>query len=313
MEQRQGDVSWSEIAAKVKIIGTVVTLLICAELFYRWITHPDDSFSIYQEIIAWIWYQLHTIIFGADTATLTTSESGLRTVLDFNYHSNLVGSDIPLLGVTDECVGIHEIAFVSFMIWMTPGISRQLKLRGIAAMSLVLSILNVARLLILYPLAVNGCSDSAGQYGCWSPMWDFHQFMQDSGFMLVILIGWTAWYLVVGGPAKTKEIHDISSLITLPKKIKQRKPLPKWSIVTLSVAALIAISAVHTLGFDSDSEIERVQSEGCEEIVSAICSEEIREWDNISGKAWRTLFTSATVSAFALLKIDWDVKTDEEE
>ncbi|MDP6742525.1 MAG: hypothetical protein QF807_00790 [Candidatus Thalassarchaeaceae archaeon] len=313
MEQGQGDVSWSEIATKVKIIGTVVTLLIGAELFYRWITHPDDSFSVYQEIIAWIWFHLHTIIFGADTVTLTTSETGLRTVLDFNYHSNLVGSDIPLLGVTDECVGIHEIAFVSFMIWMTPGISRQLKLRGIVAMSLILSILNIARLLILYPLAVNGCSDSAGQYGCWSPMWDFHQFMQDSGFMLLILIGWTAWYLIVGGPAKTREIRDISSLITLPKNIKQRQPLPQWSIVVLLVAAVIATSAVYTLGFDSGTEKERLEAEGCEGIVSAICAEEIREWNNISGKAWRTLLVSGVVSTIAITKVEWESTSDEEE
>ena len=313
MEQRQGDVSWSEIAAKVKIIGTVVALLIGAELFYRWITHPDDSFSAYQEIIAWIWFHLHTIIFGADTVTLTTSETGIRTVLDFNYHSNLVGSDIPLLGVTDECVGIHEIAFVSFMICMTPGISRQLKLRGIAAMSLILSILNIARLLILYPLAVNGCSDSAGQYGCWSPMWNFHQFMQDSGFMLVILIGWTTWYLIVGGPAKTREIRDISSLIILPKEFKQRQPLPQWSIVVLLVAAVIATSAVYTLGFDSDAERERLEAEGCEGIISAMCGEEIREWDNISGKAWRTLLVSGVISTIAITKVEWDSKSDEEE
>tara|TARA_B100001750_G_scaffold231751_1_gene230217 strand:- start:1730 stop:2671 length:942 start_codon:yes stop_codon:yes gene_type:complete len=313
MEQSRDDVSWSEIAGKLKIIFTVVALLVGAELFYRWMTHPDDSFSIYQELIAWIWFNLHSLIFGSDTVTITTSENGLLTVLDFNYHSNLVGSDIPLLAVTDECVGIHEIAFVSFMIWMTPGISRNLKYRGIASMALVLSVLNIARLLILYPLAVNGCSNSAGQYGCWSPMWDFHQFMVDTGFLLIILIGWTSWFLAVGGPSKTRELGDISKLIKTPTQIKQRQPLPKWSIALLLVAAILSTSSAYTLGFNSDAEKERLEAEGCEGTISALCADEIREWENISGKALRYFLISVLVTLIAMTKFEWSSKPDEEE
>jgi exosortase/archaeosortase family protein len=311
MEQRQGDVSWSEIAAKVKIIGTVVALLIGAELFYRWMTQPEDSFSLYQEFITWIWYNLHSLIFGADSISMTT-KNGLDTVVILS-HPSISGSEMSPLWVSDECVGIHEIAFVSFMIIMTPGITRNNKLRGIVSISLVLSILNIVRLLVLYPLAVNGCKDSPGDFGCWAPVWEFHEFMLKSGFMLVILIGWTAWYLIVGGPAKTRDIRDISSLITLPTEIKQRQPLPQWSIAVLLMAAVIASSAVYTLSFDSEAEKERLEAEGCEGIVSAICGEEIREWDNISGKAWRTLLVSGVVSAIAITKVEWNSKVDEEE
>ena len=111
MEQRQGDVSWSEIAAKVKIIGTVVALLIGAELFYRWMTQPEDSFSLYQEFITWIWYNLHSLIFGADSISMTT-KNGLDTVVILS-HPSISGSEMSPLWVSDECVGIHEIAFVS--------------------------------------------------------------------------------------------------------------------------------------------------------------------------------------------------------
>ena len=312
MEQSQDDVSWSEIAGKVKIIFTVVFLLVGAELLYRWLTHPEDSFSIYQEFIAWIWYNLHSLIFGSDTITITTSENGLVNVIDFK-HPNLIGSDIPLLAVTDECVGIHEVAFVCFMIWMTPGISKNLKLRGIASMTLVLSVLNIARLLILYPLAVNGCSSATGEYGCWSPMWDFHQLMLDSGFLLIILIGWTTWFIFAGGPSKTREMEDIAKLISMPKEIKQRNPLPKWSIVMLLIAGLLATSSAYTLGFDNDAEKEKLEAEGCEDIVSAKCADEIREWENISGKSFRYLLTSAFIALVAVMKFEWKSNLDEEE
>ena len=312
MEQSQDDVSWQEIAGKVKIIFTVVFMLIGAELLYRWMTHPDDSFSIYQEFIAWIWFNLHSIIFGSDTIIITTGENGLLNVIDFT-HPNLIGSDIPLLEVTDECVGIHEIAFVCFMIWMTPGISKNLKLRGIASMTLILSTLNISRLLVLYPLAVNGCSNSLGEYGCWSPMWDFHQLMLDSGFLIIILIGWSGWFILVGGPSKTREIGDISKLITMPKGIKQRNPLPQWSLVILFIAGILAVSSAYTLGFDDGADREKIEALGCEGVISAICAEEIREWENISGKAIRNLLTSALFTTFALMKFQWTSNTDEEE
>lgn len=310
MEQRPGDVSWEEIATKIKIIFSVVALLIGAELFYRWLTQPDDTFSLYQELITLIWYNLHSLIFGPDSVTLA-SKNGLDTVLIFN-HPSFEGSDINSLWVSDECVGIHEIAFVSFMIWMTPGVAKNLKIRGITAMALVLALLNIVRLLVLYPLAVNGCVDSPNNYGCWSPMWEFHEFMLQTGFMLLIILGWTTWFIFVGGPEKTRNL-DLKSLFPFPKQIFFKKNLSNASIIILIIIAIISSSAIHTLGFDSQAKQEKIESDGCDGIISAKCAIEIKEWNDISGKAWRTLFVSSVTTAFVITKFDWGNITDEEE
>lgn len=311
MERPADDVSWSEIFDKLKIIGIVIGLLVIAELFYRWLTYPDDSFSLYQEFLTWAWYHTHSLIFGADTVTYLAYD-GPATILEFS-HPSFVSSGIYPLEVTDECVGLHEIAFVSFMIWMTPGISRRLKTRGIIVMAVVLSVLNLARLVVLYPLAVSGCVDSPGTYGCEAPMWEFHQFMLDIGFMLVILVGWTGWYFAVGGPAKTKQLGDLNLRFKLPKGISQRQPLPQLSVVVLLIAAVVALSSVYTLGIDENAEREKLESDGCEGIISGYCGEQTKQWNDISGRAWRGLMVSGIVSALAITRFEWHDESREEE
>ncbi len=310
MERPEDDVSWSEIFERLKIIGIVVAILMVADLFYRWLTFPNDSFLIYQEALTWIWYHTHSLIFGPESISYVSTD-GPATIIQFN-HSSLVGTGIYPLWVSDECAGIHEIVFVSFMIWMTPGVSKPLKLRGMLVMAGVLSLLNLVRLLVLYPLAVNGCVGNPSD-DCWAPMWEFHQFMLEIGFLLIIVLGWTVWYFVVGGPAKTKQVGDLSLLFSLPTRISQRKPLPQLSLVTLLLAGILATSSVHTLGFDDQAEQERLEAEGCEDIISAYCGVEIRQWEDISGKAWRYLLISGIVASFAILKFDWGNSSEEEE
>lgn len=311
MERPEDDVSWSEIGGRLKIIGIVVGLLVVAELFYRWLTYPNDSFAIYQEILTWAWYHTHSLIFGAESVSYVATD-GPATILQFT-HTSFVGSSMDPLEVTDECVGMHEIAFVSFMIWMTPGVSRRLKLRGIFVMTGVLSLLNLVRLVVLYPLAVNGCVENPGEYGCWAPMWEFHQFMLEIGFLLVIVLGWTGWYLGVGGPAKTKQMGDLNLRFALPTNISQRQELPPLSIVVLLLAGMLATSSVYTLGFDDESEQQRLEADGCEEIISAYCAEETKQWDEISGKAWRYLLISGIAASFATMKLNWGNESEEEE
>lgn len=311
MERPEDDVSWSEIADRLKIIGVVVGLLIVAELFYRWLTYPNDSFAIYQEFLTWAWYNTHSLIFGSESVSYV-SRDGPATILQFT-HASFVGSSMDALEVTDECAGIHEIAFVSFMIWMTPGVSNRLKLRGIFVMAGVLSVLNLVRLVVLYPLAVNGCVDNPGMYGCWAPMWEFHQFMLDIGFLLVIVIGWTTWYLAVGGPAKTKQSGDLNLRFALPSRVSQRQPLTPALLVVLIMAGIFATSPLYTLVLDEEAKQQQLKAEGCEEIVSAYCAEEVRQWEDISGKAWRHLLISGILASFATMKLHWPNESEEEE
>ena len=81
----------------------------------------------------------------------------------------------------------------------------------------------------------------------------------------------------------------------------------------LLIAGLLATSSAYTLGFDNDAEKEKLEAEGCEDIVSAKCADEIREWENISGKSFRYLLTSAFVTLVAVMKFEWKSNLDEEE
>jgi hypothetical protein len=137
--------------------------------------------------------------------------------------------------------------------------------------------------------------------------------MLEIGFLLVIVLGWTGWYLAVGGPAKTKQMGDLNLRFTLPTHISQRQPLPQLSVVVLLLAGILATSSVYTLGFDDEAEQQRIEAEGCEDIISAYCSEETKQWDTISGKAWRYLLVSGIATSFAALKLHWRNESEEEE
>ena len=310
MKSTGDDVSWSEIAAKLKIIGSVVALLILAELAYRWMTAPDDTFLLYQQLIAWIWFNLHSLLFGSDTIAYYAIESEPRKVLEF-FHPSLVGSEIPPLDITDECVALHEIAFVSFLIWMTPGVSAREKWRGILTMAGVITVLNIVRLVVLYPLAVKGCVANPGEYGCWAPMWEFHQFMLDYGFMMVILLGWTGWYLAVGGPAKTRDMGSSGMFFAMPKNISARKVLPTWSKGLLALALLLAVRATYILAFDDWTEQLRMVAEGCDPILTpALCAAQNGEFANVTDLAWRSIIVATVMGLFATVKIDWEHHDD---
>ena len=319
MRSAGDDVSFAEIGAKLKTIGSVVVLLILAELTYRWMTSPDDTFLAYQQAVTWVWYNLHGLIFGPETIAYYVIEDEPRKVLEF-FHPSLVGSSIPPLDITDECVALHEIAFVSFLIWMTPGVSAREKWRGILTMAGVITVLNIARLVVLYPLAVSGCVEDPGVYGCWAPMWEFHQFMLDYGFMLVILLGWTGWYLAVGGPAQTAKMGNSGLFFAMPKGFESRKPLHNWSGGLLAVAMMMVLRATYVLAFDDYTEHLRFMADGCDSMVTpGLCAAREYELANATGLAWRSIIVATVIGLVATVKVDWQhhgdaaPKSDEEE
>ncbi len=311
MERPADDVSWHEIGSRLRVILATSGLLIAAELLYRWVTYPEDFFSYYQEFITWVWYNFHSLLFGSETITLST-KNGLNTVVTF-HHPDFVGSSISPLWVSDECVGLHEIAFVSFLIAMTPGVTKSEKMKGISVMAIILFTLNMARLLVLYPLAVRGCADAAGQYGCWAGMWEFHEFMLSVGFMLVIILGWLGWFLAIRGAEKVHSAEKLFPDIPPPSHWGVRRTLSKGRVALISISLLVVLASANTLFFDEEARVEKLQADGCEGVISALCAEEIREWDNISGKAWRGALIGLTVAGYSLVRISPEKGDGEEE
>ena len=306
MQKAGDDVSWSEIAAKLKIIGSVVLLLMLGEVTYRWLTTPDDTFLLYQQLITWIWFHLHGLLFGSETVAYFAIANEPGKVLEF-FHPSFVGSGMPPLDVTDDCVAVHEIAFVSFLIWMTPGISSKDKLRGMLTIAGVITVLNIVRLLVLYPLAVQGCVANPGEYGCWAPMMKFHQFMLDYGFLILIMLGWTGWYLSVGGPAKTRKMGGVESLFSRPKGFSGRTPMPRWSMALLAVALLMILRATYVLAFADSTEELRFLADGCDAAATpALCAARNAVVSDVTGLAWRSMLAATVIGLFATVKIKWE-------
>jgi len=236
VDRGSDDISIEELREQVVFMLGVIVVLLGGEFVYRWLTDPADSLSWIQIADAWIWNSLHTMLFGSGSVTVVESTYGLPTVLEFNHPSF---EQRIWLEVTDECVGVHEVAFVSLLIAISPGVPRGLKVRGIIAMAVALQMINMARLLVLYPLAVTGCQADPGAYGCEDPMWRFHEFMLRFGFMLLIVVGWLVWFVVVDGAGHLRRHQRrIENRGPVQRRLAMRESLPDWSKAALAVAGV---------------------------------------------------------------------------
>ena len=310
MSQGSDDISIDELKEQVAFMLGIIVVLLGGELAYRWLTDPTDSWAMIQIAVTWIWTSLHTLLFDADSVTVLESTYGLPTVLEFNHPA----FDRPIaLEVTDECVGVHEVLFVSILIAISPGVPRRLKVRGIVAMLVSLQVINMARLLVLYPLAVNGCLADPGAYGCEEPMWRFHEFMLRIGFMLLIVGGWLVWFVVVDGAGHLRRHQKrLEKRGPIQRRLALREELPDWSKVVLAIGLLVAAAGAYTLALDAEARQHKAEAAGCEEVISAACGRESREWDDISGKAFRQLLVGGVMVASAVVRIDEESLSDGE-
>ena len=296
------DISIDELKEQIVFMLGVIIVLLAGEFVYRWLTDPTDSLAWIQIAEAWVWNSLHTSLFGSGSVTVMESTYGLPTVMEFDHPS--FNERIPL-EVTDECVGVHEVVFVSLLIAISPGVPRRLKVRGIIAMTVALQIINMARLLVLYPLAVSGCQADPGAYGCEEPMWRFHEFMLRIGFMLLILIGWLAWFLISDGAGHLRRHQRrIEKRGPVQRRLVMRESLPDWSKVALAVGVLLAVVGAHTLVFDDEARQHKLEADGCKDVISAACGKELHEWDDISGIALRQLLLGSVISGVATMKVE---------
>ena len=315
-DRRSDDISIEELREQVVFMLGVIVVLLGGEFVYRWLTDPTDSLSWIQIADAWIWYSLHSMLFGSGSVAVVESTYGLPTVLEFNHPTF---EQRIWLEVTDECVGVHEVVFVSLLIAISPGVPRSLKVRGIIAMAVALQMINMARLLVLYPLAVTGCQADPGAYGCEDPMWSFHEFMLRFGFMLLIILGWLIWFVVSDGAGHLRRHQRrMEKRGPVQRRLAVRESLSAWSKAALAVGLLLAAVGMYTLAFDDEARQHKLEAEGCEDVISAACGRELHEWDDISGIALRQLLLSASLVGIATVRleveaVDADPATTEEE
>ncbi|MGA0380213.1 MAG: hypothetical protein ACO3NJ_05370, partial [Candidatus Poseidoniaceae archaeon] len=53
------------------------------------------------------------------------------------------------------------------------------------------------------PIAVEGCLANPNQPECLNGMWNFHTFVYQWGFLIVLLLMWLVWFKFIGGASRT--------------------------------------------------------------------------------------------------------------
>ena len=196
------DMSWGEVAQLGLRYGKIPLALLTVEALYWFITQPSDTLALIQVTEAYIWNEVTQLMFGEGASTLST-HNGWMTRIDFHHESfpgalNSVG-----LYVSDECAGVHEMIFLSTLVLMTDGVTQREKFKAVAVMCGIVYVLNIVRLVAFYPIAVEGCLANPNQPECLNGMWNFHTFVYQWGFLIVLLLMWLVWFKFIGGASRT--------------------------------------------------------------------------------------------------------------
>ncbi|MCH1410834.1 MAG: hypothetical protein L7U48_01980 [Candidatus Poseidoniaceae archaeon] len=193
----EDDMSWSEVAALGLRYGKYPLALLLVEAFYWFLTEPSDTLAPLQVVEAWLWHGITEWIWGADAVSLS-QHNGWTTRIDF-HHSSFPGAfDSVGLYVSDECAGVHEMIFLSTLILITDDVPQRDRLRAVAVGCALVFILNLARLVAFYPIALGGCLEAPNDPACLNDMWAFHRNVYEWGFLVVLIGLWLAWFTWVG-------------------------------------------------------------------------------------------------------------------
>ena len=281
-KSRDDDLSLREVGDLAWRYLRIPAALLVIEALYWFITIPNDTLAPIQVTEAWIWHNLTDLIYGEGATTFST-HNGWWTRVDLNNY-NFPGGSIGLY-VSDECAGIHEMLFISTLIMMTDNVGWKLKMRSIAVMCGVVYVLNIARLVVLYPLAVSSCANDPRGYSCAAEMWQFHTFVYQWGFLFVLVLMWLAWFIWIGG---AKRVAAASREDRAPLRISVREEWGghHWVIIIIAFL-LIGIAVDTTLNDDAFNSAQRAQN-NCTalEEYSPTCADAEKTWNDEVGSVW---------------------------
>ena len=196
------DMSWGEVAQLGLRYGKIPLALLAVEALYWFITQPSDTLALIQVTEAYIWNEVTQLMFGEGASTLST-HNGWMTRIDFHHEAFPGALDSVGLYVSDECAGVHEMIFLSTLVLMTDGVTQREKFKAVAVMCGIVYVLNIVRLVAFYPIAVEGCLANPNQPECLNGMWNFHTFVYQWGFLIVLLLMWLARFKFIGGANRT--------------------------------------------------------------------------------------------------------------
>ncbi|MBT4066489.1 MAG: exosortase/archaeosortase family protein [Euryarchaeota archaeon] len=301
------DLSWGEFGTLARGYLRIPLALIIVEMFYWFITQPTNTLGVIQESEAWIWYQLTELIYGPGAATL--SEYNGWTTLVTLQHPDFYFDHIRLY-VSDECAGVHEMIFITVLIMMTTGVPQKLRIRSAIVACGIVYVLNIIRLLILYPLAVSGCNENPNLMYCEQPMHDFHSFVYQWGFLIILVLMWLAWFKWVNaGDLIRKEQAKSQS----QWKFIYRKNWENFHKAALVISVLLVLGAFANVLLDADAMAARETVEMCDfySSITGDCGEARDAWSQEIQSSWS--LATLGMLGFVCTIIAIDKPNDEEE
>ena len=302
------DISWGEFGTLAKGYLRIPLALILVEIFYWFITQPTNTLGLIQESEAWIWYQLTELIYGPGAATLS-EYNGWNTLVTLK-HTDFWGDQIRLY-VSDECAGVHEMIFITVLILMTTGVPQRLRIKSALVACGIVYVLNIIRLLVLYPMAVSGCVENPNLMGCEQPMHDFHAFVYQWGFLIVLVLMWLVWFKWVNaGDLIRKEQASSRG----KWKFIYRKEWANVHKAVLAISLLLVISAFTNVLLDDAAMAAKETVDMCEfySSVTGDCGDARDAWTQEIQTSWSLATLGLLGFACTIITIDKPIKDEEE-
>ena len=284
------DLDWSEVAQLGLRYARIPLALLCVEAFYWFLTQPSDTLAPLQVTEAWLWNTITNLLYsdGEYVASTLSTHNGWMTRIDF-LHRDFPGSyDTVGLYVSDECAGVHEMIFLSTLVAMTEGVPQRVKIRSIIVMCSIIYVLNLMRLVMFFPIAVNDCTMNPNQPECLSGMWNFHTAVYEWGFLLVLVTMWVIWFWRVGGPARTLDASASNAAGEEKWRLKFRNQWSSKHYYLLAGAVMLLLFAAHNVTSNEEAMAAKKTLDFCyfSELVSSDCGQAQNRWDDAIGYAW---------------------------
>ena len=322
----EDDMSWSEVAALGLRYGKYPLALLLVEAFYWFLTEPSDTLAPLQVLEAWLWHGITELIWGADAVSLS-QHNGWTTRIDF-HHSSFPGTfDSVGLYVSDECAGVHEMIFLSTLILITDDVPQKDRVRAVLVGCGIVFVLNLARLVAFYPIALGGCLEAPNDPACLNGMWAFHRNVYEWGFLVVLIGLWLAWFTWVGGPRRVKDrsMAGRDTWRITPRKAWQwseHRPAWRQPVMGVALALILILTAVYMVRSDPAALEARATADMCafNELVSQRCADAQNAWDDAIDGAWSvaslgllSLATSALIFERPLADGRWPSSLSDDE
>ena len=296
------DMSWGEVAQLGLRYGKIPLALLAVEALYWFITQPSDTLALIQVTEAYIWNEVTQLMFGEGASTLST-HNGWMTRIDFHHEAfpgalNSVG-----LYVSDECAGVHEMIFLSTLVLMTDGVTQREKFKAVAVMCGIVYVLNIVRLVAFYPIAVEGCLANPNQAECLNDMWNFHTFVYQWGFLIVLLLMWLAWFKFIGGANRTMKASQEEKeqwRIVLRKRWEQKHFAFIGVMVAFFGIAWFWVNGNST-AMDAKSVIDFC---AFSDLTTPNCYDAQNTWDNAIQGAWSFAVLGLVIGTLGFYEIE---------